>query len=251
MYEMKNFLTKLSLTIESFCEPDVFPFNVLSIAQIKDLHFTQPVTFFVGENGSGKSTLLEAVAAAWGLHPEGGSRNFITIRSESMVLEQALKLQRSARRVRDSYFFRAESYFNVANIIDVLDQEPSFGPNIIDSYGGRSLHQQSHGESFLATFLNRFRGDGFYILDEPEAALSPMRQMSFLARLHELVQAGSQFLIATHSPILMTYPNATIMLLGDGPPRCVRYQDTEHFKIIRDFLNRPDVMLKVLMENDS
>ena len=143
------------------------------------------VTFFVGENGTGKSTLLEALAVGMGFNPEGGSKNFrFSTRATHSPLHGAMRLSRSARRQRDGYFFRAESYYNVATEIDELDEEPSFGPPLKDSYGGRSLHEQSHGESFLALFANRLRSDGLYIVDEPEAALSPTRQLSLLAMIH-------------------------------------------------------------------
>ena len=152
------------------------------------------------------------------------------------------------RRLQDSYFLRAESYFNVASEIEALDSEPRGGPKIINSYGGKSLHEQSHGESFFALFMNRLRGDGLYIFDEPEAALSPSRQLSFLSRMHELVGQGSQFLIATHSPILMAYPYASIFLMADAPPQLIAYRDTEHFTVTRNFLTRTDKMLDVLLD---
>src|SRR5262249_7885547 len=155
-----------------------------------------------GENGAGKSTLLEAIAIGMGLNPEGGSRNFkFATRESHSNLSKFLRLSRSVRRVRDSYFLRAESYFNVATEIEALDREPDSGARIIEAYGGKSLHEQSHGESFFSLFMNRLRGNGLYFFDEPEAALSPNRQLSFLSRLHDLVRQGSQFLIATHSPI--------------------------------------------------
>jgi predicted ATPase len=208
------------------------------------------VTFFIGENGSGKSTLLEAIAVACGLNPEGGSRNFnFSTRASHSGLKDYLRLTRSARRVRDSYFLRAESYFNVATEIEALDEEPLGGAKIITSYGGKSLHEQSHGESFFALLMNRLGGDGLYIFDEPEAALSPTRQLAFLSRLHELVRGGSQFLIATHSPILMAYPQAAIYLMADGPLRLVEYRETEHFTVTRNFLTRTERMLAVLLSD--
>ncbi|MGB3226034.1 MAG: AAA family ATPase, partial [Desulforhopalus sp.] len=127
--------------------------------------------------------------------------------------------------------------------------ESGFGPPIIDSYGGISLHEQSHGESFMALLINRFGGNGLYILDEPEAALSPTRQMSMLSRMHELVKANSQFIIATHSPIILSYPNAQIYQLEESGLKCIEYEETEHYRITRDFLNRPEKMLKILLED--
>jgi predicted ATPase len=247
-WQTRNFLIRASLLrdkIPSFAE---YPFSIPAIGGLVEICFEQPVTFFIGENGSGKSTLLEAIAVALGLNPEGGSRNFnFATRASHSGLKDYLRLTRSPRRARDSYFLRAESYFNVATEIEALDREPAFRPQIIQSYGGKSLHEQSHGESFFALFMNRLRGDGLYIFDEPEAALSPSRQLAFLSRLHELVLAGSQFLIATHSPILMAYPRAEIYLLADEPPRRTDYRETEHFTITRNFLNRTDRMLDVLL----
>jgi predicted ATPase len=248
-WQARNFLVGLRLLrdrVPSFCE---YPFSIPVIGQLDELRFEQPVTFFVGENGSGKSTLLEAIAVASGLNPEGGSRNFnFATRASHSGLKDYLRLVRSLRRARDRYFLRAESYFNLATNIEDLDREPADALPIINSYGGKSLHEQSHGESFFALFMNRLGGDGFYIFDEPEAALSPSRQLSFLSRMHELVSDGSQFLIATHSPILMAYPHASIYLLADGSPRVVAYRDTEHFTVTRDFLNCTERMLDVLLD---
>jgi len=247
--EERNFLMRISLLrdrVESFSD---YPFSIPAIGGLDELDFDHPVTFLVGENGAGKSTLLEAIAVASGLNPEGGSRNFnFSTRASHSGLANALRLSRSPRRPRDSYFLRAESYFNVATEIENLDREPAFGPPVINSYGGKSLHEQSHGESFFALFMNRLGGDGFYLFDEPEAALSPQRQLAFLPRMHELVGEGSQFLIATHSPILMAYPNAAIYLLADGPPSQIAYQETEHFTVTRNFLNRTRQMLDILLD---
>jgi predicted ATPase len=205
------------------------------------------VTFFVGENGSGKSTLLEAIAVSLGFNAEGGSRNFhFETRRSHSELREYLRIAKGIRRPRSGYFLRAESFFNVATEIERLDAEPSFDPPVIDSYGGRSLHEQSHGESFLTLMTQRFGGKGIYILDEPEAALSPQRQLAVLSRLHDLVLDGSQFVIATHSPILMAYPDACIFQCGtDGISR-VACEDTEHFQVTRDFLADPARMLRVL-----
>ena len=250
-WKARNFLIQASLLRDRVTSFAAFPFSIPAIGSLDEMPFEQPVTFFVGENGAGKSTLLEAIAVASGLNPEGGSRNFnFSTRASHSGLKDFLRLSRSPRRVRDSFFLRAESYFNVATEIEALDREPG-GPKIINSYGGKSLHEQSHGESFFALFMNRLRGDGLYLFDEPEAALSPMRQLSFLSRMHELVEEGSQFLIATHSPILMSYPRASIYLMADGPPRLVSYRDTEHFVVTRNFLNRTEQMLDVLLDRSQ
>lgn len=156
---------------------------------------------------------------------------------------------RSPRRRRDGYFLRAESFFNVATEIQRLDSEPG-GPLIIDSHGGTSLHAMSHGQSFMALLDNRFRGDGLYILDEPEAALSPNRQLAFLARMHELVGQRSQFIIATHSPIILAYPNATIYELSDKGPMPTAYEDLEHVRVTKNFLNRREIFLEALLSDD-
>jgi predicted ATPase len=247
-YRARNFLIGISLQrgkVPSFAE---YPFSIPAIGKLNELEFEQPVTFFIGENGSGKSTLLEAIAVACGLNPEGGSRNFrFSTRASHSGLRDYLRLSRSPRRIRDSYFLRAESYFNVATQIEALDEEALGGAKIITSYGGRSLHEQSHGESFFALFMNRLGGEGLYLLDEPEAALSPSRQLTFLSRLHQLVQDGSQFLIATHSPILMAYPQAAIYLLADEAPSLIPYRETEHYTVTRNFLTRTGPMLEILL----
>lgn len=221
-----------------------YPFCLSAVRQLQTLPFHPRVTFLVGENGSGKSTLLEAIAVACDLNPEGGSRNFnFATRASHSGLDRFVRLARSPRLPRDSFFLRAESFYNVATEIERL------GPEIILAYGGRSLHEQSHGESFFALFENRFRPPGLYLLDEPESALSPARQMSFLALLHQHCEDGSQFLIATHSPIIMAYPHAWIYVLGTEGPVRTEYTDTEHYRITRAFLTKTEKMLAVLLES--
>src|SRR3954469_8317821 len=247
-WDARNFLVRATLLREKVPSFRDFPFSIPAIGGLDTIEFDRPVTFFVGENGAGKSTLLEAIAIGMGLNAEGGSRNFrFATRESHSSLSSFLRLSRSVRRVRDSYFLRAESYFNVATEIEALDREPGGSP-IIASYGGKSLHEQSHGESFFSLFMNRLRGNGLYFFDEPEAALSPTRQLSFLSRLHGLVKEGSQFLIATHSPILLAYPDSAIHVLDDGPPRRVEYRDTEHYGVTRTFLNDTERMLDILLD---
>ena len=230
--------------VESF---DRYPFSLAAVRPLDSIQFHPSVTFFVGENGSGKSTLLEAIAVACGFNAEGGSKNFqFGTRHSHSELHRFLRVSRGFQRPVDGYFLRAESFFNVATEIEKLDAEPGKAPHIGPSYGARPLHEQSHGESFLSLLLNRFRGKGLYFMDEPEAALSPKRQLSVLTRIHDLVQAKSQFVIATHSPILMAYPDAYIYSFSkDGIKRDV-YEETEHYLVTRDFLSNPKRMLDIL-----
>jgi predicted ATPase len=251
-FQADHYLLRAEILWDRVENRDGYPFSLPAVRRLTSIDFHPKVTFFVGENGSGKSTLIEALAIAWGFNPEGGSRhlNFSTHSSHS-PLHEVMRLTRSSRqRAKDGFFLRAESYFNVATTIEALDKEPSFGPPIIDAYGGRSLHEQSHGESFFALLVRRFRGRGLYILDEPEAALSPTRQMSMLTRMHDLIRDKSQFIIATHSPIIMSYPEAWIYSIGPKGLDRVAYEETEHFQITRDFLNRPKAMLDILLAED-
>ncbi|HEY3802947.1 MAG TPA: AAA family ATPase [Kofleriaceae bacterium] len=232
---------------------EAYPFSIPSIRSLEELDLDAKVTFLIGENGSGKSTLIEAIAVLAGFNAEGGSKNFHfgTRRSES-CLHRSMRPVRGHRRPRDGYFLRAESYFNVATEIERLDAEPAGGPRVISSYGGVPLHEQSHGESFLALATHRFGGEGLYILDEPEAALSPQRQLSLLSIINELVEErDSQLVIATHSPILMAYPHALIYRLSANGIERVAYEDTEHFRITRDFLNSPERFFKTLFHRRS
>lgn len=217
----------------------------------KQLDFSSNVTFFVGENGTGKSTLLEAIAVAFGFNAEGGSKNFAfsTNATHSELWEHLTLLKR--RYAKDGFFLRAESVYNVATNIDELDEFPSAAPFVIDGYGGVSLHHQSHGESFLSIVQNRFGGKGLYILDEPEAALSPMRLMTLMTTMKSLVDKDSQFIIATHSPMLMTFPNADILEFSTDGIKRVGYKDTAHYQITRRFLENPDRMLQYLMDEQD
>jgi predicted ATPase len=164
------------------------------------------------------------------------------------VLHEYLRLVKGYPRPRDGFFLRAESLFNVASEIEHLDEEPSFGPPIINSYGYRSLHEQSHGESFFAVMMHRFGGHGFYVLDEPEAALSPTRQLAMISRIHQLVRTRSQFVIATHSPILMAYPNAWIYQIGTAGLERVSLEETEHYVVAKRFLNDPHQQIARLLD---
>ncbi|MGQ0547678.1 MAG: AAA family ATPase [Betaproteobacteria bacterium] len=248
----RQYVSEVRLKREEVPSFDQYPFSLPAVRHLEVLELHPQVTFFVGENGSGKSTLLEAIAVAWGFNAEGGTKNFrFGTRVSHSELEHHLRLTKGIRRPKDGFFLRAESFFNGATEIERLDAEPAFGPPIIDSYGGRSLHEQSHGESFMALLLNRFGGNGFYILDEPEAALSPQRQLAVISRIHDLVTRDSQFVIATHSPILMAYPNATIYSCSAEGIRKVGYYETEHYQVTHDFLQNPKRMLDVLMSEDE
>ena len=208
------------------------------------IRLTSPVTFFVGENGSGKSTLIEAIAASAGLNPEGGSKNFrFSTRASHSELHRYLRLSRTGKW-SDSYFLRAESFFNVATQIEELDRGPTYDDwDIIDTYGGKSLHEQSHGESFFALMLNRFRGKGLYILDEPEAALSPARQIATLHLMRELAGKGSQFIISTHSPILTAYPGAQIYEFRENGLNETVWEKTDNYILVKRFLSSPGYFL--------
>jgi predicted ATPase len=240
----KPYLKEIQLKREKVADFDQFPFCVPAIKELDNLQFHPDVTFFVGENGTGKSTLIEAIAVAMGLNPEGGNKNtgFSTEATHS-ELDGFIRTIKSFKRPTDYYFLRAESFYNVATYLDQLVPPP------IQGYGGKSLHKQSHGESFMSTITNKLRGDGFYIMDEPEAALSPARQMAALSAIHQLVEKRSQFIIATHSPILLAYPRARIYQFSHSGISETSYEDTEHYEITKNFLNRHENMMKILMES--
>jgi predicted ATPase len=237
------FLLHVSLKHEQVVDPSAYPFVVPAVRALDALPLAS-VTYFVGENGSGKSTLLEAIAVAAGFNAEGGTSNFsFSTRATESPLHRCIRLARSVRRPRTGFFLRAESFYNVASEIDRLQ--------VGDSYGGRSLHEMSHGESFLALMQHRFGRSGLYVLDEPEAALSPARQLAFLRRLHDLVRQGSQFLIATHSPIVLAYPGATIYRLDEDGLTKAPYEALEHVTLTRDFLNHRERFVGRLLEEDG
>jgi predicted ATPase len=216
-------------------EPGQFPFTIPILSKGLDLDITSNVTFLVGENGTGKSTLLEAIADGCGFNLAGGNRNHNYSRypTESN-LSSAMRLSWYPK-VTNGFFMRAESFFNFATYIDELED-----PGILGAYGGKSLHQQSHGEAFFSLFLNRFH-QGIYILDEPEAALSPNRQLAFLAIIHELEKSDkAQFIIATHSPILLCYPGAVVLSLDGDEIKQIDYRDSEHYRLTKEFLDDPD-----------
>jgi predicted ATPase len=216
-----------------------YPFDIPAIRDLHRLALHPQVTILVGENGCGKSTFVEAVAVAARFNAEGGSAHFqFRSRGSHSELHQYIRLVRR-RPLLHGYFLRAESFFNLATNIEELDRVPAFAPPIIDSYGGKSLHEQSHGESFLALLEKRFAPDGFYVLDEPEAALSSRNQLRAVDRIRELAQAGAQFLIATHSPIFTGYPGAFVYQFDSTTEPAVRriaWEDADHVRVLREFL---------------
>ncbi len=238
--------------IESFQN---YPFNLTAISALKTpLKLHESVTFIIGENGSGKSTLLEAIAVSQGFNPEGGTKNFnFSSRNSHSILNEYIRIQKSIKRPKTGFFLRAESFYNMATEIENLDNEEAANslnlPRVINSYGNVSLHEQSHGESFFALMKNRFGKEGLYILDEPEAALSPNRQMAMITLLHQLVSKGCQFIIATHSPILLSYPNSIRYEISENGLIEVAYEETETFLVSKNFLNKHETMLKYLLED--
>jgi predicted ATPase len=216
---------------------------VPAIATLQDLNIRRPVVFFVGENGSGKSTLLEAIAMHYGFGAEGGNRNFSASTTDTVhavaPLVRALRIAFS-RRTGRGFFLRAESFFNIATAIDSIGS--------VDAYGGRSLHAQSHGESFIALAANRMRQAGLYMMDEPEAALSAQRQVSLLVILHDLISSAGevQVIISTHSPILLAYPNAQLISFDDGKLHEIEYTQTPPYQLYSRFLANPQRYLDTL-----
>jgi predicted ATPase len=231
------------VSLDDKFDATTFPFNIPALSKGIDLTFNSKVTFLVGENGSGKSTLLEALAECCGFSPEGGSRDhYHAAFAERSLFAQSLRLSWQPKVV-DGFFLRAESFYNIAAYLDEVSS--------LQRYGGKALNAQSHGESFLSLFNHRFE-QGIYILDEPEAALSPQRQLSFLRIIHDLASPGhAQFLIATHSPIILSYPGAVLFALDEEGIRETTYRETKHFVLTRDFLNSPESFFKHLFKPDD
>ncbi len=238
----RPYLQRVSFRPDADLNFGQYPFNVPAVRQLDNIEFHPDVTFFVGENGAGKSTVLEAIAVALGFGHEGGTKN-VRFRTSDNVssLHNVLRLSKSFAKPRNGYFLRAESFYNVASYMDEV--------GYVDGYGG-SLHKRSHGEAFMALLLNKLQGKGLYLLDEPEAALSPNRQLAALTAIHQLVKDESQFIIATHSPILLSYPNAKILLFDGSGITEVSFEDTEHYAVTRDFLNHYPRRLEQLLADE-
>ena len=222
--------------------------EIPAVKSTRRLNLHPKATFFIGKNGTGKSTLLEAIAVADGFNAEGGTRNFsFATRASHSDLYKWIRLGRGVRgkRRKDGFFMRAESFYNVATEIERLSRVR------LEPYGDVSYHHQSHGEAFLHLITDRLRGDGLYLFDEPEAALSPQRQLVFLAAMHSLIEREAQFVIATHSPIIMAYPEATIYEFSAGGIREVAYRETEHFRVTHAFLSRTEQMLAELFREEE
>jgi predicted ATPase len=235
---------------------DAYPFSVPAIRSLDELNLNSRVCLFVGENGTGKSTLLEAIATHYGFGREGGNRNFGNDRTESNhsidPLVRALRLSFD-RRTGAGYFLRAESFFNTVSHMDNLHKEPApHAPPISAYYGGRSLHTRSHGETFFTLLDLKFRRNGLFLLDEPEAALSPQRQLSFLVLIHDVLQKykDAQFIISTHSPIILGYPEMQILSFDDGTVHKVEYEDSTSLQVVRQFVNDRRRFMEELLKED-
>ncbi|NYE07642.1 putative ATPase [Bacillus niacini] len=240
------FLKKVTLLKEKIQTFNLYPFSIPAIKSLDEIKIDRNVTFFVGENGSGKSTLLEAIADKCCFNTAGGGRNnSYDVYETDSELSQFIRLSWMPK-VTNGFFLRAESFYHFATHIDEVDE------NGFKDYGGKSLLQQSHGESFLSLFLNRFNGEAIYLLDEPEAALSPARQLTLLKIIHDLeTQGDSQFIIATHSPILLGYPEADIYSFDNGEISKINYEDTDHYSITKYFLENRKRFLHELFKEDE
>lgn len=254
---MEPFVKHVRLAPAPAEERGGYPWDLPAIAQlIQGLELHPKVTYLIGENGSGKSSLLAAIAMAAGMNPEGGSSNYafptegkeaeayaFSQRAVHTGLADSVRLVRGGRRPRTDFFLRAESLFVASTYLERL------GGDALRCYGGRSLQEQSHGEGFLALMIHRFGANGFYLLDEPEAALSTQNCLTCLRRIHELVEEGSQFAIATHSPIILAYPDARIYQCTDSGLKPTEYDDAEPVRLTASFLSARQRFLQELFSD--
>lgn len=243
----KPFLQEIGLKDKTIDFPADFPFNIPSIKNLPTIKFHKDVTFIVGENGSGKSTFIESVVQWLGLSKTGGGKNNQIQDDSESILSYHLKGVKGYRNPSDCFFLRAESFYNVATYLDDVHQNKAKFASI---YGVNSLHECSHGESFLSIIANRLRANGLYFFDEPEAALSSMGQLTVLKLMDKLVQQQSQFIIATHSPILLAYPNSIIYQFDENGVKQINYEETENYKFMKSFIENYKSMIKILMEEE-
>jgi predicted ATPase len=229
-----------------------FPFSVPAVAALDRLPLNPQITFLIGENGSGKSTIVEALAVRLGHSEIGGSKDqdFDRRDPDGGLHDFLTVLRNPQRKPRDQFFMRAETVYDFTGMIEREQRDHQGYGRDFRAYGGISLNQRSHGEAFMAIVQNRFRSNSFFLLDEPEAALSPLRQMTLLAEMHKLIQSGCQFVVATHSPILMAYPGATIYELTAEGIAEVAYKETEHYRLTKAFLDSPASFLRHLLAED-
>jgi predicted ATPase len=240
--KLNCFVRSVRMKTATTMDSSTYPFNIPALKDLGQLDFHPRITFFVGENGSGKSTLLEALAMSMGFGPEGGTKNVQLSTTNSVsILHEHLVLARGIGKPKDGFFLRAESFFNIATYMDEV--------GYLQSYGGKSLHHRSHGEAFLTLLSQKFRGNGIYLLDEPEAALSPARQLTALRCIRQLVTENSQFIIATHSPILLAYPDAKMLHFSSSGIEETSYEQTDHYAITKDFLNNYRSRIERLFED--
>lgn len=242
------YIHSLELQRDKIVNHQEFPFSLEVIKSLKRLKFDTKVTFLIGENGVGKSTLLEAIAINYGFNPEGGSKNFVFSTNDSHSdLHRYVRLAKGVKMPKDNFFLRGDNIFNLSTEVDRLNSDGKLS----ESYGGKSLHHKSHGESFLSVFMNRLRGNGLYLVDEPETALSLTSQMALLAKMHDLVQKNSQFIICTHSPIILSYPSATIYHVSELGIRKTNYEETDICNLYRTFILGKEKMLAQILRPTS
>ena len=243
------FLKRITFNWNQNCEKGKYPFNIPALNCAKSIDMDHNVVFFIGENGTGKSTLLEAIAFKCGFGSKGGSRNNVFEEDDNTAKLASIMTLSWLPKINRGFFMRAETFFDFAGYIDELAKETGTS-EAYEPYGGKSLNEQSHGEAFLSLFNNRFNSKGIYILDEPEAALSPQRQLAFLNIIWQLEQEGiAQFIVATHSPILMAYPNAKIYSFDNDRFKQVEYEETDHYQLTKAFLNNREKFFRNIFDN--